>query len=107
MINVQKMMQQAQQMQMRLQEVQEKFKDIFVDGESGGGLVQITMNCQGEIKKLQIDESIIVPEDKETLEDLVVAAINNAIQNKDKKIEEETRAMMEELGMPPGTQLPF
>lgn len=105
MINFQKMMQQAQQMQFKLQEMQEKLKDIEVAGEAGGGMVKVRMNCDGKVVNIDIDPSIAAG-DKETLEDLIVAAINNANAVKDDKIKEETQAMMQELGLPEGTQLP-
>lgn len=107
MMNFQKMMQQAQQMQMRMQEMQEKLADLEVEGNSGGGLVKARMTCKGEMLALDIDSTLIAANDKETLEDLVVAAINNANDAKDERIKAETQAMMEAVGLPPGTQLPI
>jgi len=98
-MNFQKMMKQAQEMQFKLQEVQEKLKDIEVQGEAGGGLVKITMTCDGKVRKVEIDESLM-NSDKETLEDLIAAAINNVSEAKDGKVEEETKTMMTELGLP-------
>jgi len=98
-MNFQKMMKQAQEMQFKLQEVQEKLKDIEVDGEAGGGLVKITMTCDSKVRKVEIDESLL-DSDKETLEDLLAAAVNNVSEAKDRKVEEETKAMMTELGLP-------
>ncbi len=106
MMNFQKMMQQAQQMQFKLQEMQEKLAEIDVEAESGGGMVKVVMACSGTVKSVKIDPTIITPGDAETLEDLVVAAINNANTAKDERIKAETQAMMEELGLPEGTQLP-
>ena len=105
-MNFQKMMQQAQQMQFKLQEMQEKMADIEVTGQSGGGLVNVVMNCRGVVKNITIDPSIVVADDKETMEDLLVAAMNSANEAKDQKIKDETQAMMQELGLPEGTQLP-
>jgi nucleoid-associated protein EbfC len=107
MINIQKMMQQAQQVQFKLQEMQEKLKDIEVQGESGGGLVSVTMNCAGTVLNLSIDPGLIKPEDKETLEDLIVAALNNAGAAKEARIQEETRIMMKDMGLPEGAQIPL
>jgi len=107
MINFKDMMQQAQQMQFKLQEMQEKMKDIDVEGESGGGMVKVTMSCAGIVRGVDIDPSVIVPDDKETLEDLIVAALNNANEAKEAKIKEETTEMVEGMGLPAGTQLPF
>lgn len=106
MINFQKMMQQAQEMQFKLQEMQAKLADITVESESGGGMVKVVMACSGVVKSIKIDPSLINPDDAETLEDLVAAAINNANTAKDDKIKEETQAMMKEMGLPEGTQLP-
>ncbi|GJL85499.1 MAG: nucleoid-associated protein [Micavibrio sp.] len=106
MMNFQKMMQQAQQMQFKIQEMQEKLAEVNVESESGGGMVKVVMACSGMVKSIKIDPSIIVPDDAETLEDLIVAAVNNANTAKDERIKTETQAMMEELGLPEGTQLP-
>lgn len=107
MINIQKMMQQAQEVQFKLQEMQEKLKDIDVQGESGGGLVKVVMSCAGVIRSIAVDPALIVPEDKETMEDLIVAAINNAGDARDERVKSETEAMMKALGLPAGGQLPF
>lgn len=106
MMNFQKMMQQAQEMQFKLQEMQEKLADINVDGEAGGGMVKVIMNCKGDLRGLAIDPSVINAGDKETLEDLVIAAVNNANEAKDARIKSETQKMMEGMGLPPGTKLP-
>ncbi|MCK5284491.1 MAG: YbaB/EbfC family nucleoid-associated protein [Alphaproteobacteria bacterium] len=106
-MDIQKMLQQAQQAQFKIQEMQEKFKDIDVQGEAGGGLVKVTMNCAGNISALIIDSSIISSDDKETMEDLIIAAINNATQTKDDRIEEETKKVVGDMGLPDGAKLPF
>lgn len=107
MMNIQKMMQQAQQMQFKMQELQEKLKDIIVSGESGGGLVKASMGCDGTLRGLEIDPSLIIPEEKETLEDLIVAAVNNANEAKAARAQEETRKIMAALGLPTDAKLPF
>ncbi|HOO81300.1 MAG TPA: YbaB/EbfC family nucleoid-associated protein [Alphaproteobacteria bacterium] len=106
-MNFKDMMQQAQQMQFKLEELQEKMKDIEVEGEAGGGMVKVTMSCGGEVRAIAIDSSVINVDDKETLEDLIVAAMNNANDAKDERIKTETTGMMEGLGLPAGTKLPF
>ena len=106
MINMKEMMQQAQQMQFKLQEMQEKLKDVHVEGEAGGGMVKVVMACSGEVHSIKIDPSVITPDDAETLEDLVLAALNNTTIAKEQRIKDETAAMMESMGLPPGTQLP-
>lgn len=105
-MNIQQMMKQAQLMQQRMQELQARLAVTEVSGQSGGGLVQVVMTCKGDVRKLSIAPEIINPDDKETLEDLVMAAINNARQNADQRLADDTRAMMEEFGLPPGAQLP-
>ncbi len=107
MFNMQKMMKQAQEMQFKMEEMQEKLKDIEINAESGGGMVKISMLCNGVVQRIDIDQSL-VGSDKETLEDLLVAAINNANDTKDERIKTETKAMMEGMGLPgDGTGLPI
>lgn len=106
MMNFQKMMQQAQQMQTKLAEMQEKLGDLEVVGEAGGGAVKARMNCRGELISLDIDPSVFGAEDKEMAEDLIVAAVNSANTAKEQKVQDETRKLMEEMGLQPGTQLP-
>lgn len=105
MMNIQKMMQQAQVMQQKLAELQEKFKDLIVEGESGSGAVKVSMACDGRVKTLEVDEA--VEEDKETRNDLIIAAINNATEAKEARIQDETKKEMEALGLPADTPLPF
>ncbi len=107
MMNIQKMMQQAQQVQQKLAEMQEKLRDIEVEGESGGGLVKVTMTCSGVVRGIHIEPNLINPEDKETLEDLIIAAINNAGEARDARTQEETKSMMKAMGLPADAQLPF
>jgi DNA-binding YbaB/EbfC family protein len=99
MFNIQKMMKQAQEVQMRLQEIQEKLTDIEIESESGGGLVKVKMTCDGNVSHIDIHEDLM-GSDKETLEDLLVAAINNANSVKDERIKTETEAALKELGLP-------
>lgn len=109
MFNMQKMMKQAQEMQMKLQEVQEKLVDIEIEAESGGGLVKIIMDCSGKARRVTLDDSLM-DTDKETIEDLITAAINTANDVKDERIKTETQTMMESMGLPNGFEgsgLPF
>jgi len=105
MINFKDMMAQAQQMQFKMQEMQAKFEDIEVSGESGGGMVKCVMSCDGAVKSLDIDLSVMG--EKDVLEDLVVAAVNNAGQAKENRIKEETESMVKALGLPADAKLPF
>lgn len=107
MINFKDMMQRAQQMQFKLQEMQEKLKDIYVEGESGGGLVKTVIACSGDVKSITISPSVINPAERETLEDLIVAALNNAHTAKEARIKTETQGMMDKLGLPKDAKLPF
>lgn len=106
MMNFQQMMKQAQEMQLKIQQMQQKLGDVEVQGESGGGMVKVTMTCSGRVVRISIDSGLI-GSDKETLEDLIVAAVNKATEAKDGRIKDETRAMMESLGLPSDVSLPF
>lgn len=105
-MNIQEMMKQAAVMQKRMQEMQEKLAEMEVVGTAGGGLVSVVMTCRGEVRKVNISPEVINPSDKETLEDLVMAAMNMARENADGTLANETRKMMEELGLPTNMQLP-
>lgn len=107
MFNIQKMMQQAQEMQTKMKDMQERFALIEIEGQSGGGMVKVTMNCKGEVLKLNIDPSVINPSEKEVMEDLIMAAINDAKGHADEKMAEETASAMEDLGLPSDVKLPF
>ena len=106
-MNINKLMKQAQEMQKKMQEMQEKMGELEVVGAAGGGMVQVTLSGKGEARKVQIDPKAIDPEDTEMLEDLLVAAINDARR----KVEETTNAEMANmtsgLPIPPGMKLPF
>lgn len=101
MFNMAKMMKQAQEMQHKLQEVQEKLKDIEVEGEAGGGLVKVKITCAGKAVGVTIDDSLM-SSDKETLEDLITAAMNSANDVKEERIKNETQGMMKGIEMPEG-----
>lgn len=100
------LMKQAQQMQAEMQKAQEEMSRLTVVGESGAGMVRIEMTCKHEVKSLSIDESLI-GEDREMLEDLVVAAFNDAIRRVEKTVQEKFAGMTAGLGLPPGFKLPF
>lgn len=106
-MNIQQMMKQAQAMQTKMQEMQERLGDTEVIGVAGGGMVNVVMTCKGEVRKVDIKPEIINPDDRETLEDLIMAAMNMARQQGDKRLEDETREMMDELGLPANVKLPF
>ncbi|RDD60720.1 YbaB/EbfC family nucleoid-associated protein [Ferruginivarius sediminum] len=104
--NLSQMMKQAQQMQEKMQEMQERLAEHEVTGAAGGGMVQVTMNGKGEMRGVKIDPSLVDPNDVEVLEDLVLAAANDAKA----KVEQYTQEQMQDLtgGMqlPPGFKLP-
>lgn len=106
-MNIQKMMQQAQEMQGKLQEMQESIGEQEVIGSAGGGVVTVSMTCKGYVKKVEIDSDSMKPEDKEIVEDLVAAACNDARSKADEKMADETKKMMEEMGLPSNMQMPF
>ena len=100
------LMKQAQQMQADMQKAQEEMANLTVTGESGAGMVRITMTCKHEIKSLDIDDSLI-GDDKEMLEDLVIAAFNDAVRRVEKTVQEKFSGMTAGLSLPPGMKLPF
>lgn len=106
-MNIQQMMKQAQVMQQRMQEMQDRLGETEIDGMSGGGMVKVIMTCKGEVRKITISPEVINPDDRETLEDLVMAAVNMARQRADQTLADETRKMMAEFGMPGDVKLPF
>lgn len=99
-------MKQAQQMQDKMQEVQTQLAKMEVTGESGAGLVKVTMLGNHNVKRVDIDDSLL-EDDKEILEDLVAAAINDAVR----RVEQQNKDKMEELtgglSLPPGFKMPF
>jgi hypothetical protein len=100
------LMKQAQQMQADMQKAQEEMASLTVTGESGAGLVRITMTCKHELKRLDIDDSLI-GDDKEMLEDLIIAAFNDAVRRVEKTVQEKFSGMTAGLSLPPGMKLPF
>ena len=105
--NLGQMMKQAQEVQTKMQEMQERLAEAEVTGASGGGMVSVTMSGKGEVRRVQIDPTLIVPDDKEVLEDLIAAAVNDAKQKVDAFTQEETQKIMGGLQLPPGVKLPF
>ena len=105
--NLGQMMKQAQEMQAKMQEMQSKLADIEVSGQSGAGMVSVTLNGKGDLKKVKLDKSIVDPEDVEVLEDLLVAAFNDAKVKVEQQVADETSKMMGGLKLPPGMKLPF
>ena len=107
MSNLVQMLKQAQQMQARMAEMQTKLAEIEVTGVSGGGMVQITVNGKGEVKKLKLDKSVVIPDEAEVLEDLILAAFNDAKARVERLAAEEMEKLTGGLKLPPGMKLPF
>jgi hypothetical protein len=99
-------MQQAQKMQAEMKKAQEEMSSLLVTGESGGGMVRVTMSCKHQVQKLEIDDTLI-GDDKEMLEDLVVAAFNDAHRKIESTVQEKFSGMASGMGLPPGMKLPF
>ena len=110
MMNMANMMKKAQDMQKKMEELQAELAELEVTGTSGGGLVELTMSCKGVVKSLKVDPSLIEKDDAEVMEDLIVAAMNDARQKADAKMAEESQKAMGDMGLPPGALgggLPF
>ncbi len=100
------LMKQAQEMQANMKKAQEEMAALTVTGESGGGMVKITMTCKHEVKALQIDDTLI-GDDKEMLEDLIIAAFNDAQNKVERTVQEKFSGMAAGLDLPAGLKLPF
>jgi len=103
--NIGDLMKQAQQLQSRFQEAQERVNQIEAEGQSGGGMVRVTINGKGLAKSVRIDPSLIDPKDAGMLEDLVVAAINDARTKVDARMADEMSKVTGGLPLPPGFKL--
>ncbi len=101
------MMKQAKELQEKMQALQEEVAAMEVEGAAGGGLVSVVMTGKSEMKRLKIDPSLIKPEDAEILEDLIVAAVNDARAKAEQVLADKMRAMTGGLQLPPGMNLPF
>lgn len=98
------LMQQAQKMQEKMKAAQAELAHIDVAGESGGGMVKVAMNCHYGVKRIEIDESLLADaaDDKEMLEDLVAAAVNDAVRKVEAKTQEHMAQFTQGMGLPPG-----
>ncbi len=105
--NLGQMMKQAQEMQAKMAELQARMEHVELTGTAGAGLVSITLNGKGEIRRVSIDPSLAKPDEVEVVEDLIAAAANDARAKVEARVQEETRQLMGGLGLPPGLNLPF
>jgi DNA-binding YbaB/EbfC family protein len=100
------LMRQAQQMQETMQKAQAELAEIEVTGESGAGMVKVTLNGRHEAKRVSIEPKLL-GEDKEMLEDLLIAALNDAVRKIAARTQEKYSGLMSGLNLPPGVKLPF
>jgi len=104
--NIGNMMKQAQAVQQNMQKVQAEIAQLEVVGESGGGMVKVTMSGQHNVKRVQL-EPAVVGEDREMLEDLIAAATNDAVKNVEVAVQAKMATAMGGLKLPPGFKMPF
>lgn len=100
------LMKQAQAMQDKMQKMQEELANAEVTGESGAGLVSITMTGRHDVRRVNLDDSLL-EEDKEILEDLIAAAVNDAVRKIEQNSQEAMSGMTSGMQMPPGFKMPF
>ncbi len=100
------LMKQAQQMQDNVRKMQEQLATVEVEGQSGAGMVKVVMTCKHDVKRISIDPSL-VGDDKEMLEDLVAAAVNDAVRRVESTVQEKMGGLTAGMGLPPGMKLPF
>jgi len=100
------LMKQAQKMQEDMQKAQQDMANIEVTGQAGGGLVKVTMTCKHDVKRIIIDDSL-VGDDKDMLEDLVAAAVNDAVRMVEKTTQDKFSGLTDGMNLPAGFKLPF
>ena len=104
--NLSELMKQAQKMQEQLQKQQEALANAEVTGQSGAGMVKVVMNGRHDVKRVELDDSIM-KEDKEILEDLLAAAVNDAVRKIEEQNKDSMSGLTEGMGFPPGFKMPF
>ena len=104
--NMGDLMQKAQKMQEEMQKAQEEAAKAEVTGESGAGLIKVTMNGRHDVRKVDIDPSLL-SEEKEVLEDLLAAAVNDAVRRVEETQKDTMSGLMSGMGLPPGFKMPF
>ena len=100
------LMKQAQQMQENMKDMQEQLATVEVEGQSGAGMVKVIMPCRYEEKRVNIDDSLF-NDDKDMLEDLLAAAVNDAVRRVESTTQEKMSGVTAGMGLPPGMKLPF
>jgi DNA-binding YbaB/EbfC family protein len=106
-MDLMKMMRQAQEMQAKMQAMQDELDQVMVEGVAGAGMVKLTLTAKGDLKGVAIDPSLLVPDEREILEDLLVAAHADARKKGQAAAEERMKALTAGLPLPPGMKLPF
>ncbi len=101
------MIKQAQELQQKMADAQQKVETLEVEGVAGGGIVKVTINGKNNVTSINIDDSVIDKNEKEILEDLIMAAFNDAKEKIQKKIADEMSSVTGGLKLPPGMKLPF
>ena len=99
------MMKQAQELQARFQKMQEQLSEMEIDGQSGAGLVQVTLNGKGEMRRLKIDPSLMKPDEAEILEDLIIAGFQDAKAKGEASMQSKMQELTGGLPLPPGLKL--
>ena len=102
-----KIMKQAQEMQSKMADAQARLDEITVEGEAGAGMVKATVSAKGELRGLSIDPSLFQPDDREVVEDLIVAAVKDGQARAAERAQEEMGKVTEGLNLPEGMKLPF
>jgi len=105
--NLSQLMKQAQEMQSKMAEMQERLEANEASGSAGGGMVQVTVNGKQAVKAVKIDPALIDPGEIEVLEDLIVAAANAARTKMEEQVQKEMQGLTGGLSLPPGMKLPF
>ena len=105
--NLGQMMKQAQEMQAKMAEMQEKLVGLEVSGGAGGGMVTVTLNGKGEMRAIKIDPALLDPDDVQVLEDLILAATNDARAKVETRVSEEMQKVTGGIDLPAGFKLPF
>jgi len=100
------LMKQAQMMQENMKKMQDQLASVEVEGQSGGGMVQVTITCRYDVKRVKIDPSLL-GDDKDMLEDLVAAAMNDAVRKVEATSQEKMGALTSGMGLPAGFKMPF
>ncbi|HEV2575319.1 YbaB/EbfC family nucleoid-associated protein [Methylocella sp. CPCC 101449] len=101
------LMKQAQEMQTRMQDMQAELERTEVEGQSGGGLVKVTLTAKGAMKGISVDASLLKADEKEIVEDLILAAHEDARKKAERTMEEKMKSITAGLPLPPGMKLPF